>query len=170
MELAGVILLRDHASPLAANESGSRVLQSPEWLKIQEELRRRTQDASDGTVFAFARAHGQSPWIVWLTKLSEGSVTLKGWYLCCIFDSERRPEASLGMLREAFRLTHAEMRLVEQILLGRTPAEAAEALGVTIHTVRTYLKRLYHKVGARSQASLVRALIQASSLPVLLAA
>ncbi len=76
----------------------------------------------------------------------------------------------MGMLREAFRFTRAEMRLVEQILLGKTPAEAAEALGVTIHTVRTYLKRLYHKVGARSQATLVRKLIQASSLPVLLAA
>lgn len=170
MELAGVILLRDHASPLATNESGSRFLQAPEWSRIQEELRHRTQNGADGAVFAFARTHGQPPWIIWLTKLSDGSVTLKGWYLCCIFDSERRTEVSLGVLREAFRLTHAELRLVEQLLLGKTPAEAAQALGVTIHTIRTYLKRLYHKVGARTQATLVRTLIQASSLPVLLAA
>lgn len=50
-------------------------------------------------------------------------------------------------------------------MLGRTPKEAAEELGVTIHTVRTYLKRLYIKLGVKSQAMLVRKLMQAASLP-----
>lgn len=76
----------------------------------------------------------------------------------------------MGMLRELYAFTRAKMRLVEQILLGKTPGEAAEALGVTIRTVRTYLKGLYHKAGARCQAALVRKLIQASSSPVLPAA
>jgi len=46
------------------------------------------------------------------------------------------------------------------MIAGKTPAEAAVAIGVTIHTVRTYLKRLYHKVGVRTQATLVRTLLQ----------
>ncbi len=170
MELAGVILLGDDASPLAANEFGACVLRSTEWPRMREEIRHRLHRGHDGSVFAFSRLRGQAPWIIWLTRLAESSGYTNGWRLCCVFDSERRPEACLGMLREAFRLTQAELRLVEQILQGKSPAEAAEALGVTIHTVRTYLKRLYHKVGARSQASLMRTLIQASSLPVLLAA
>lgn len=170
MELAGVVLLCDGASPLAANAYGAVLLESQDWPKIHAEIRSRLQPGSGGAVFALARMKGQAPWIVWLTRLSGRPAGSRGWHLCCIFDFERQPDVVMGMLREAFRFTRAEMRLVEQILLGKTPAEAAEALGVTIHTVRTYLKRLYHKVGARSQATLVRKLIQASSLPVLLAA
>ncbi len=76
----------------------------------------------------------------------------------------------MTLLGTAFHFTRAEVRLAEQLLLGRTPTEAAEALGVTIHTVRTYLKRLYHKTETHSQATLVRKLVQAASLPALIAA
>jgi DNA-binding CsgD family transcriptional regulator len=170
MEIAGVVLLCDGASPLAANAYGAGLLESQDWPRMHAEIRNRLRPDSGGAVFGLARMKGQAPWIVWLTRLSERPAGPNGWHLCFVFDFERQPDVAMGVLREAFRLTRAEMRLVEQILLGKTPAEAAEALGVTIHTVRTYLKRLYHKVGARSQATLVRKLIQASSLPVLLAA
>jgi DNA-binding CsgD family transcriptional regulator len=72
-------------------------------------------------------------------------------------------ETSRACLLAAYRFTRAEMRLVEQLLAGHTPAEAAQELGVTIHTVRTYLKRLYQKVGVKSQATLIRRLYQVST-------
>lgn len=61
-------------------------------------------------------------------------------------------------LQRRFQFTAAELRLVEVLLDGKRPDLAAEELGVTIHTVRTYLKRLYRKLGVHSQASLVCAL------------
>lgn len=61
-------------------------------------------------------------------------------------------------LQESWDFTPAELRLAEVVLDGMPPETAAAALGVTIHTVRTYLKRLYRKAGVHSQATLVCAL------------
>lgn len=72
---------------------------------------------------------------------------------------ERRRER----LTESWAFTPAELRLAEVILDGLPPEAAAAALGVTIHTVRTYLKRLYRRVGVHSQATLVCALSKSLS-------
>lgn len=70
-------------------------------------------------------------------------------------------EARRRMLVERYRMTPAEVRLAEQLLDGMTAAAAARNLGISIHTVRTYLKRLYHKTGVPNQALLMRTLLQA---------
>lgn len=80
-------------------------------------------------------------------------LTLRAWSP----PSERRRH----MLFDRFRMTRAEVRLAEMMMDGHSPATAAEALGITIHTVRTYLKRLYTKLGVRSQSTLVRKLMHA---------
>ncbi len=64
-------------------------------------------------------------------------------------------EQRRARLQERFQFTQAELRLAEVLLDGNRPDMAADLLGVTIHTVRTYLKRLYRKLGVHSQASLV---------------
>jgi DNA-binding CsgD family transcriptional regulator len=81
--------------------------------------------------------------------------------LVTIFDPAEREEMHRNILASMFRFTPAEVRLAEQVILGASPAQAAEALGVTIHTVRTYLKRLYHKAGVRTQSALVCTLLKA---------
>jgi DNA-binding CsgD family transcriptional regulator len=72
-----------------------------------------------------------------------------------------KPEDRRGKLVKKFAFTPAELKLVELLLEGQRPQTAAVALGITIHTVRTYLKRLYRKVGVRSQSTLVCALNRA---------
>lgn len=67
-------------------------------------------------------------------------------------------EQRRARLQEIWAFTPAELRLAEVILDGMTPDAAASSLGVTIHTVRTYLKRLYRRAGVHSQATLVCAL------------
>lgn len=97
--------------------------------------------------------------------------------LCTTWLSNGRPEigytglliAKPGLSRERrraklvdkYKFTPAELRLAEAILDGKRPEEAAKALEVTIHTVRTYLKRLYHKLGVHSQSALVCAMNRA---------
>lgn len=75
-------------------------------------------------------------------------------------------------IREADRLTidagevaaqlgvsPAEGRLAALLGEGRTIAEAAAAMGVSLETARTYSKRIYAKTSLRGQADLVRELI-----------
>lgn len=170
MELAAAVLLGKEAIPLAFNSSGARLIEMNEWTRFQSEIAARLRAAPDSVLFAVHRPKDRSPCLFWITRLTGFGRIPDDSYLCFVFDLERQPAIGSAVLKEAFRLTRAELRLSEQLLLGKTPAEAAAALGVTIHTVRTYLKRLYHKVGARSQATLVRKLMQAAAMPVLIAA
>lgn len=55
-----------------------------------------------------------------------------------------------------FGLTPAEARVFEQIVAGRTVAEAAGALQVERSTVKTHLLRLFDKTGVRRQAELIQ--------------
>lgn len=72
-------------------------------------------------------------------------------------------EQRRARLQERWAFTPAELRLAEVILDGMTPETAASALGVTIHTVRTYLKRLYRRAGVHSQATLICVLTKSLS-------
>ncbi len=116
-------------------------------------------------VIRVERPSGRDPYILWVTPLHNGS-SLPSYRAVTIYSGSERNPLDLALLKETFKFTRAELALAEQVMLGRQPQEAAEALQVTIHSVRTYLKRLYNKVGVRTQAKLVRKLLQVvQSLP-----
>jgi DNA-binding CsgD family transcriptional regulator len=48
---------------------------------------------------------------------------------------------------------------VSWLLQGKSVEEAAAAMGVTVNTARTRLKRIYNKTGIRRQPELVRRLL-----------
>jgi DNA-binding CsgD family transcriptional regulator/PAS domain-containing protein len=62
-------------------------------------------------------------------------------------------------LVQMFRLTPSEARLALAMSQGRSIAEAAEALGLSRETARSYSKRIYAKTGTRGQADLVRIIL-----------
>jgi len=57
---------------------------------------------------------------------------------------------------QLFELLPSEARLALALSRGMSIAEAAEELGLTVETARTYTKSIYAKMGARGQADLVR--------------
>lgn len=59
-------------------------------------------------------------------------------------------------LAQLFDLAPSEARLALALSRGMSIAEAAEELGLTVESARTYSKRIYAKTGARGQADLVR--------------
>lgn len=65
-------------------------------------------------------------------------------------------EVSVPLLRQLYRLTHAEATTAGQIFAGQRPTEVARHLGVTTHTVRAHIKRIFAKCEVRSQVELVR--------------
>jgi DNA-binding CsgD family transcriptional regulator len=58
-------------------------------------------------------------------------------------------------LRRSCGLTPAEWRAVQGLASGLGPAEIALSVGVSVHTIRTQLKRAMAKAGVHSQAALV---------------
>ncbi len=64
-------------------------------------------------------------------------------------------------LRHLFNFTPSEARLASVMMHGRTVREAAAALKLTPHSVRTYLKVLFQKTGTRRQCELQYVLLSA---------
>jgi DNA-binding CsgD family transcriptional regulator/PAS domain-containing protein len=62
------------------------------------------------------------------------------------------PRAALASL---FDLTGAELSVLEHMVDGRTVIQTAQALGISVSTVRTHVLHLFEKTGAHRQTDLV---------------
>lgn len=58
-----------------------------------------------------------------------------------------------------FGLSPAQQRVAEMIAAGHDLGSASDTLGISVNTVRTHLKRIFEKTGARSQTALLRTLL-----------
>src|SRR5262252_5037576 len=73
-----------------------------------------------------------------------------------------KPSSSVGVdaVAAAFNLTPAEIRTLERLLGGSSPAEIADELGVALPTVRTHLSNIFAKTGTARQLDLVLMTVQ----------
>ena len=62
----------------------------------------------------------------------------------------------------SWSLTAAETQIVRALAAGRKPGEIAAARGVSVHTIRTHLKRAMAKARVHSQIALVARVLSAS--------
>ena len=63
---------------------------------------------------------------------------------------------SVDFLKRYYDLTPAEARLAKLIAEGERLDGTAERLGISVHTARTHLKRVFEKTGVERQAELVQ--------------
>lgn len=73
-----------------------------------------------------------------------------------INDPATSPPSRMEVIRALFRLTEAEGKLAVAISQGLSVSEYRDLNGVSLNTVKTHLKRILSKTGARNQAGLVR--------------
>jgi DNA-binding CsgD family transcriptional regulator len=78
-----------------------------------------------------------------------------------VSDPERTPEIPAARLSRLYDLTPAEAQLAQQLAGGLDLREIAATSNRTMNTVRTQLKQVFRKTGARRQADLVRLMLQA---------
>jgi DNA-binding CsgD family transcriptional regulator len=115
-----------------------------------------------GGVLQVPRSSGARP-----LTLVVAPLRLEGWALspgdpaAIVFagDPDRHPESARDTLRRLFGLTPAEAEVATLLLSGARTDELADRLGITLLTARTHVKRVLGKVGARTQAELVRVLL-----------
>lgn len=55
---------------------------------------------------------------------------------------------------EAFRLTPSELKVLQQLLTGRSAAEISECMNVSVETTRSHIRHIYEKVDVSSRESL----------------
>jgi DNA-binding CsgD family transcriptional regulator len=75
--------------------------------------------------------------------------------IVCVTDLEAGVRLPGDRLRALFGLTPAETRLALAMFEGANLADAAEAFGVSLNTVRNQLARLFEKTGTTRQSELM---------------
>lgn len=81
-----------------------------------------------------------------------------------ISDPERQSLPSVDTVAKLFDLTDAEARLALALCEGQRIEDAAQHLGITLNSARTYLKRIFGKTDVTRQAELVRLVLAAPTL------
>ncbi len=75
-------------------------------------------------------------------------------------DLSQRPPVDAAALREFFGFTETETAIALRLMYGLSVDEAAKELGITVHTVRTHLKRIFDKAGVSRQTQLINTLLR----------
>ena len=73
-------------------------------------------------------------------------------YIC---DPGIRQETSEKLLGRLFGLTPSEAKTLKSLVEGLSVRETSMALGLTIETVRSYLKQIFEKTGCTRQSELI---------------
>ena len=74
--------------------------------------------------------------------------------------------ATWRAVQERLDLSAQQSRIVELVLCGKPDKEIAAELGLTVPTIRTYLRRAYHRLGATGKLTLVLRVFEAAQASI----
>lgn len=93
--------------------------------------------------------------VVFILPLKIATVNAPENSLFAILVPERTKILTAAALKDAYSLTPAEAKVVKKILAGTAIKQVAEDLNLSEHTVRTYLKRCFAKIGVHNQPQMI---------------
>jgi len=169
----GWIALDASGRVLDADPQGRLVLERSTLLKkdtqgrLVSSTRQRTRELIAATKDVALSSTGRSralvlsrePWLdMLLVRASReiGFTTVMPAVIAYVHGDSTPTADRCEQLAQLFNLLPSEARLALALGRGMSLAEAAEDLGLSIESARTYSKRIYAKTGARGQPDLVR--------------
>ncbi|HZT04674.1 MAG TPA: helix-turn-helix transcriptional regulator [Steroidobacteraceae bacterium] len=169
-----LLLVDEAATPIFVNRRAARILARGDGLAIgpaglTTRSRKATRELRAAIADAAANAHSshtrplnlhvtvarqlaRPPWLV--SVLPIGGAGTAGYAALCITESDVQTRIDPESAADYFLLTPRETDVAALLAAGRNSKEAARALHIGIGTVRTHLKSLFGKTGARSQTTL----------------
>jgi DNA-binding CsgD family transcriptional regulator len=106
------------------------------------------------SVLCVSRGQERFPWLLQVTSLearANGATSMVCW-----LDPRRPPTTDCSLLKAAFGLSPAEVRVATHLTNGDELSLIAGKLGIQQDTVRTHLKSTFRKMGIHRQQELVR--------------
>lgn len=177
----GIVLLDKNARVVILNSAARTILTGKNGLRLSCDrlgaLSARDQDRLTeiirgalamggvgpiGGVMALARAEGHP---LTLTVFPIRVAPLETCVAAAVFinDPDLFPTFDSGTFDRLYGLTPAERRLAMLLLKGKMLSDAAELVGVSVHTVRSQLKSILHKTGTSRQSELVKLLLSSGT-------
>ena len=175
------LLLDARGRVIALNAAAAKLLSERDGLRIDggelaassiqetDRLRQLTGSAlntatgrglSVGGISCVTRPSGRSPFVVLICPLAPRRVIATSVQdaaiVAFVTDPERVTLPDGDMLRDLYELTPAEVTLTKLLVSGHTLEQAAGQAGLSIETVRTRVKTIFHKTDTHRQSELIR--------------
>jgi DNA-binding CsgD family transcriptional regulator len=172
----GFLIVSQTGHILAVNQSATRNLESTGVLTERngmlslnatpaaKKMRESIRAAQDGDPVGLRIARpGARPLSVVIAPLQNGGGRTSSAIApaAVIYVADEQPQHTINplLLEGLFGFTPAESRVAVHMMQGHTVGDIATSLGISEHTTRNHLKRLYAKTNTRKQCEFVHAML-----------
>jgi len=172
----GFLIVSQTGNVLAVNQSAARSLESAGVLTERngmlslnatpaaKKMRELIRGVQDGNAAGLRIARpGARPLAAVVAPLQNGGGRTSSAIApaAVIYVADEQPQHTINpiLLEGLFGFTPAESRVAVHMMQGHTVDDIAAALGISEHTTRNHLKRLYAKTGTRKQCEFVHAML-----------
>ena len=180
----GILLVDEKGTVLWSNHRGRELLDARDGIYLSEGRLKASRTADTAALLALVASAARAgvgaaiheagvlsltrpsmprPLLVVVEPLPTAAGSEGGTPAAIVFvrNLELAFELHETVLRHCFELTGAEARLASSLLRGLSLKDAAAQCGITVHTARGHLKRIFGKTGTNSQSGLIRILLGA---------
>lgn len=112
----------------------------------------------------FSLHHEQGNLSVFLRRVHNGS-NIADSFVFILVEPERLGPPTIDDLIDVFGLTRSEAKLTQKLAEGMSLDQAAERIGISLSSARTYLKTVFSKTGVNRQPQLMKTVL--STIPSL---
>jgi DNA-binding CsgD family transcriptional regulator/PAS domain-containing protein len=149
-------IFREGSGPLVINQRLTAA-GAQDAAVIRESLYQARQ-GSGGSMEVKGIGTGQR-WMITFIPLPSAfaqTLTEEARIMALLAEPGKLATGNLGSFAKLYRLTPAETRVLEQLLVKESTQEIAEALQISIKTLRTQLSALFSKTQTKNQRELVK--------------
>jgi DNA-binding CsgD family transcriptional regulator len=171
----GVVLLDDEGCVLDANNLAQRVLADSSGLFVRNGrlcfaesglderfnrlLRASNRAGTGNTALAICiKRQGAAPHRVLISLFQPSGDAPRVRFVALIYAPDEQREISVEVLGQLYGLTRAQADVARKLYAGYSVDETADALALSLNTVRTHLKQIFSKCEVQSQAELLHTL------------
>jgi len=171
----GVVLLDGEGRVLDANNLAQRVLANASSLLVRngrlgfvesgfderfQRLLRTASRAGTGTaaLAVCIKRQGAVPHRVLISLFQPNGDGTDVKFVVLIYAPEEQREISVDVLGQLYGLTRAQADVARKLYAGYSVEQTADALDLSLNTVRTHLKQIFSKCEVQSQAELLHTL------------
>lgn len=176
----GVIVVEQSGRAVFMNARGAEIVAAKDGLSIStnntlcadldqdtKNLRNLIEEVLTGSgcqsrALALSRPSLSRPYAILISRVEDHPTADRA--LLFVSDPERQLDISVDVVEKLLGLTRSEARLACALARGTELAVAAQSMGVTLSTARTYLKVIFSKTGTNRQAELVRLILMSPAI------
>ncbi|MSQ68708.1 MAG: response regulator [Gammaproteobacteria bacterium] len=127
-----------------------------EFVRVAIQRGREQTSAATGAMFVRAPMSGEHVELIVAPVPSQTLAEQQARVVIYLFDANSPRNVSHDLLTGLYGLTQTEAKLVQLMSNGMTLDEVGQELEISVNTVRTHLKHVFHKTGLNRQTELIQ--------------